>query len=332
MIFAPPAFWHKHGLRDETLSLALAPLGMAYGFLSRKRFDLHFPVPLEKPVVCVGNITMGGAGKTPVALSLADLLKDKGWNPHFLTRGYGGTEKGPLQVAPSRDTSADVGDEALLLVEKAPTWVSANRALGAQTAIDTGANVVILDDGYQNPALYKDFALVVIDGGSGFGNGRVFPAGPLREDIAFSLSRADAVVIVGDDLSNAAETVKRHAAVPLLHAHLEPEADNPDVSGREIFAFAGIGRPEKFRKTLEKAGAKIEGWGSFPDHFAYIKEDLKALIEAAEKKGLMIVTTAKDYVRLPPSLRPKVKVFRVRLVWDTPEVIADLIDTAIRRN
>jgi tetraacyldisaccharide 4'-kinase len=330
MMLTPPGFWYGRGPRDGAIGLALGPLGLAWGFLSRKRFGMHFPVPLEKPVVCVGNLTMGGAGKTPVALSLADVLKDRGWNPHFLTRGYGGAEKGPLQVAPSRDTIADVGDEALLLVEKAPTWVSANRPLGAQAAIDTGANVVVMDDGFQNPGLYKDFALVVIDGGVGFGNARICPAGPLREEIAFGLSRAHAAVIVGEDKTGAAEAVKRYAHIPILKARLEPEASNPDVTGREVFAFAGIGRPEKFRESLEAAGAKVEGWAAFPDHFVYIREDLQELIGTAEKKGAMILTTAKDHVRLPSALRPKVGVFRVRLVWDDEKAIGDLIDAAIR--
>jgi tetraacyldisaccharide 4'-kinase len=332
MIVRAPGFWHGRSPAERLLGRALSPLGALYGLLVRKRFGLHAEVPLEKPVVCIGNLTLGGAGKTPVALALAPLLQELGFNPHFLTRGYGGTEKGPLQVAPGRDTAADVGDEALLLVDAAPTWVSAARALGAQMAIDTGADVVVMDDGLQNPSIYKDLALCVIDGGAGFGNGRIFPAGPLREGLAFGLSRVHAAVIVGDDRSGAENALRRlRPDLPVLKARLEPVEGNSDVTQRPVFAFAGIGRPEKFRETLEQAGANIEGWGSFPDHFAYIREDLKELYREAEKKNALIVTTAKDYVRLPASMREKTVVFRVRLVFDDSAAVKDLIRTTLGR-
>lgn len=328
-----PAFWYDSQKPAHLWpGRLLSPFGKIYGWAVRKRFDFYFPVPMAKPVVCVGNLVAGGAGKTPVVESLVPLLQDAGYNPHILTRGYGGEEPGPLQVSPNRDTAADVGDEALLLVEKAPTWVSRSRPLGAQAAIDTGATLIIMDDGFQNPAIFKDFALLVADGQAGFGNGRIMPAGPLREEISFGLSRADAVVIVGEDKANVAATLKRHADIPLFYAQLKPAQGNPDVAGKKVFAFAGIGRPEKFRETLAEAGAQLEGWGSFPDHFPYVADDLKELVTAADAQGAMIITTAKDHVRLPSALKDKVNKFCVRLEWQDPGALSRLIVSTLQLN
>lgn len=326
----PPAFWYApETSADQLWTQLLSPLGALYGFVSRKRFDLYYPVPMSRPVICVGNLVAGGAGKTPVVLSLVDMMQARGYNPHILTRGYGGEEPGPYQVAPNRDTSEYVGDEALLLVERAPTWVSRNRALGAQAAIDTGANLIIMDDGFQNAALYKDFSLIVVDGAVGFGNGRVMPAGPLRETLAFGISRADAAVIIGEDKTNAADEIRKHKDIPVFRANLVPDKDNLNLEGRTVFAFAGIGRPEKFKETIERAGAKLEGWGSYPDHMAYTEEDLADLVEAAESRGAMIVTTAKDYVRLPETIRPRVQKFSVHLEWENPEEVLQAVIRAL---
>ncbi|MDD9899761.1 MAG: tetraacyldisaccharide 4'-kinase [Alphaproteobacteria bacterium] len=326
-----PSFWQSpRTLKDKICIKALTPLGLIYGWVAKKRFDFHYPVPLARPVVCIGNITMGGTGKTPAAMAVCDMLKERGHNPHFLSRGYGGSEEGPLQVSPDRDTPADVGDEPLLLVHKAPTWISTSRPLGAQAAIDTGASVIIMDDGFQNPSLHKDFSLVVIDGGAGFGNKKIFPAGPLREDIAFGLSRADAVVIVGEDATGAENEVMKHTPhLPVFKAHLKPDTTNPDISGKTVFAFAGIGRPEKFRDSLIAAGAIIDTWKSFPDHFPYTETDLADFMNAAEEKGAIVLTTAKDHVRLPASLQSHVSVFRVEMAFDDPGRLADMLDTAL---
>lgn len=327
-----PAFWYQQKtLPERLLRAALTPASWAYGALVRKKFDLYFPVPMAKPVICIGNLVAGGAGKTPVVLSLADLLKEKGFNPHLLTRGYGGNETGPLQVSPGRDTAYDVGDEALLLVEKAPTWVSSKKALGAQAAIDTGADIVVMDDGFQNAVIYKDFSLLVIDGAVGFGNKNVMPAGPLREPVRFGLSRADAFVIIGEDKTGAADYIRRQTNAPVLFAALAPDENNPAVSGKRIFAFAGIGRPLKFKETLDAAGAMVEGWAAFPDHHPYDEEDLQEIVTAAAAQDVMLVTTAKDYVRVPPSLRPKIQKFGVHLVWGNQNEIVPLIEQALRK-
>lgn len=328
MMLSTPSFWYTSEPKgmDKFLPRLLSPLGKLYGWASRQRFDLHYPVPMGRPVVCVGNLVAGGAGKTPVVIALTALLQEKGYNPHILARGYGGSEEGPLQVSASRDTAADVGDEALLLVDAAPVWVSRSRPLGVQSAIDTGADIIVMDDGFQNPLIYKDFSFVIIDGGAGFGNGKIFPAGPLREDIAFGLSRAHAVIIIGDDKTDARTEIEKQApSLPIFQAALKPAEDNPDLFGKQVYAFAGIGRPEKFRETLMAAGAMVEGWSEFPDHFAYVEEDLKELISSAEAKNIPVVTTAKDHVRLPASLKDKVRIFKVSLVWqNAADVIAAL--------
>lgn len=328
-----PGFWYDQATpKHKWAAKLLSPLGRIYGWVVEKRFDFYYPVPLARPVICVGNVTTGGAGKTPVVMSLVALLQDAGYNPHILTRGYGGEEEGPLQVSPGRDTAADVGDEALLLVEKAPTWVATSRPLGAQAAIDTGATIIIMDDGYQNPGIHKDFALIVADGAVGFGNGKIMPAGPLREDIGRAVNRAQAAVIVGEDKAGVAETIKKHADIPVFAATLRPDADNPDLFGKPVFAFAGIGRPEKFRDSLIAAGAMLEGWGSYPDHFAYVEEDLRELVAAAEAKNAIIVTTAKDHVRLPSSLKAKVRKFTVHLHWQDPAAVLECIAAQLRKN
>lgn len=329
----PPGFWYgEKTSTDKLWAQGLSPLGHLYGWLVRQRFDLYHPVPMARPVICVGNLVAGGAGKTPVVMALVDLLKEAGYNPHILTRGYGGSEAGPLQVAPNRDTAEDVGDEALLLVDKAPTWVSRIRPLGAQEAIDTGANLVVMDDGFQNPSMYKNFSIIVIDGGVGFGNGRVMPAGPLREEISFGLSRAQAVVMIGDDKTDAKAVIRRYMPeMPIFQARLVPKANNSDVKGKIVFAFAGIGRPEKFRETLEAEGAVIEGWGSYPDHMPYVEEDLRELVTAATAVNAMILTTEKDHVRLPASLKARIEKFAVSLEWQDQASLVQLIQDTLQK-
>ena len=253
-----PEFWAKGGLP----SLALAPLGWLWAAAAGLRGALVTPVRAAVPVICVGNLTVGGAGKTPVAESIAAMLP----GAHFLSRGYGGSEKGPLRVDPHRHRHAQVGDEPLLLAEVAPCWVARNRAAGARAAVAAGASCLVMDDGYQHPGLFKDVSLLVVDGHSGFGCGRCVPAGPLREPIGRGLKRATAVVILGEDRHG---IERRVAPLPVLRAWLEPEAEAQTLTGRPVVAFAGIGRPTKFFHTLEKLGADIVEGYAFPDHYPY---------------------------------------------------------------
>lgn len=312
-----PSFWYSQKTaREKFLRSAFMPLSWVYGWLVKKRFELYFPVPMEKPIICVGNLVAGGAGKTPVVMSLIDAMKDKGYNPHILTRGYGGEEEGPVQVSPSRDTAHYVGDEALLLVNKAPTWVSRNRALGAQVAMDSGANIIVMDDGFQNPAIFKDFSILVIDGKVGFGNRNLMPAGPLREPIDQGISRAQALVIIGEDMVNTEEKLKRiDADLMVIHASIKPSNNNLDIKDKKLSAFAGIGRPEKFKDTLEAEGAEVAAWKSFPDHYEFKEEDLEQIVKDAEDKGLTLITTAKDHVRVPEKFKEKIATFNIELEW-----------------
>jgi tetraacyldisaccharide 4'-kinase len=300
----------------------LQPVAWLYGkaAFARRRWTTPWRAPV--PVLCVGNFVVGGAGKTPVALSLARRLRECGRRLHILSRGYGGQLAGPVLVDRARHSADDVGDEPLLLAEVASCWVARDRVAGAKAAIAAGAELLLLDDGFQNPTLAKDLSLVVVDGGYGVGNGRVLPAGPLRERLAAGLARASAIVLMGDDMTGVAAII---AGKPLLRARLVPE--NPgEVAGRTVVAFAGIGRPEKFFATLEDAGARLVGTHPFPDHHHYREDELAGPLGEAARAGAMLVTTTKDWVRLPPALRTQIRALSVSVVWDDLAALDALLD------
>jgi tetraacyldisaccharide 4'-kinase len=312
-----PEFWRRHGGVWPAL---LAPLAHAYGAAGAARHALTEPMKAPVPVICVGNLVTGGAGKTPVALALGARLKTLGKEVHFLTRGYGGGERGPLRVDPARHGVSEIGDEALLLAARAPTWVARNRVSGAEAAAEDGAGIVVMDDGFQNPALAKDVSLLVIDGGFGFGNGRVIPAGPLREPVETGLGRASAVVLIGEDTSGVEERIAMARArlgrvPPVLGARLAPGANAGEIAGRPVVAFAGIGRPEKFFATLEEIDCLLSGIHAFNDHHLYTSDEVMTICEQAHSLNALPVTTEKDYVRLPASARPMVKALGVELRW-----------------
>lgn len=260
------------------------------------------------PVVCCGNISVGGAGKTTLALDLGARLLQRGARVAFLTRGYGGQKLHAVQVISIHD-SGTVGDEALLLAAVAPTFVGADRAAGAQAAIANGASVIVMDDGLQNPGLVQDLPLLVIDGATGFGNGRVMPAGPLREPVAAGAARCRAAVLIGPDVRGAATVL----GIPVLQAVLVPDATG--LAGRRVLAFAGIGRPSKFFATLAQTGAMIVGQTSYPDHHRYRPAELAVLAKRAASLDATLVTTPKDAVRLPLEFRAQVLVAGVLLRW-----------------
>ena len=316
-----PEFWSRPGLMSDLL----APLGWAYGAVAAARRSFAHPTRVAVPTICVGNVTAGGAGKTPVVLSLATAFHARGKQPHILSRGYGGSLKGPLRVDPARHTASDVGDEPLLLAATAPTWIGADRVASAQAAVAEGADLLLLDDGFQNPALLYDVSLLVIDGGFGFGNGRVMPAGPLREPVAPALERASAAVVIG---ASARTVAFDH--LPVLGARLMPlEAD--DLKGARVVAFAGIGRPAKFFATLQELGARLAETRGFPDHHVFAEAELIALEAQARTRGATLITTEKDWVRLPPAWRGKIRALKVALQWDDAAALDRVLAPALER-
>lgn len=320
-----PEFWRHDSLAGRLLS----PLGAVYGWVVARRLREGDPYRPAVPVVCVGNIVAGGAGKTPVCLALVDALRARGRQPHVLTRGYGGTEAGPRAVDPIRHSAARVGDEALLLAERAPTWVARWRPDGAQAAVQMGCDILVMDDGFQNPTLAKDLSLVVVDGGYGFGNGRVIPAGPCREPVAAALARADAVVLIGEDSAGVAA---RMGDIPVLRARLEPGPEAEALRGRPVVAFAGIGRPAKFFATVRACGAEIVAAHSFADHHPYGRSEIAGLLAEAERAGALLVTTAKDAVRVPSDQRAALAVLTVSLEWERPRDLDCLLDRVDSRS
>ena len=313
-----PEFWR----RDGVVPRLLTPAAAAWRAVAAVKRRLGAPVRVGAPTICVGNAVAGGAGKTPVALAVAKALAARGAAPHFLTRGYGGSERGPLRVDPAAHDAGRVGDEALLLAAAAPAWIARNRAAGARAAANGGAGVVVMDDGLQNFGVAKDYALLVVDGGFGFGNGRVMPAGPLREPVRDAMRRVDAVVIVGEDKRNLGKDLRP----PVLAARFVPSPGSESIAGRPVIAFAGIGRPEKFFETLAGMGCDLVSVRRFPDHHAYKADEVMRCVEAAAAADAVAVTTEKDAVRLPPEARKMVEVLRVELEWRNPAAFDRLVE------
>ena len=321
-----PEFWRRGG----ALPALLAPLAWGYDAIGHIRRTVIRPRRVGRPVICVGNLVAGGAGKTPVALSIGAALAGKRRAVHFLTRGHGGLARGPLRVDLARHDARNVGDEALLLAAVAPTWVARDRPRGARAAIAAGAEVVVMDDGFQNPALAKDLSLVVIDGDYGFGNGWVMPAGPLREGVAGGMRRAHAVVVLGGEPA-AWDGHLAGFGLPVLHGTVEPTADCAALAGRPVLAFAGLARPEKLFATLEAMGCRIVAKLAFPDHHRYHPDEIMSLVEEASAKGAVPVTSEKDHVRLPAEARPMVEVLRVAVTWADAGALDALLDPLLAR-
>lgn len=315
-----PNYW-RH---DGPAARLLMPLAWGYGLLATARRGLTRPERAACPVICVGNLVAGGAGKTPVALDLGRRLIEAGRRVHFLSRGYGGAAAGPLRVDPGRHDAWDVGDEPLLLATTAPTWVARNRPQGARAAVGAGAEVIVMDDGFQNPSLIKDLSLVVVDGEYGFGNGRLMPAGPLRESVAAGLGRADGLVVMGEGA--AWRDGLAGFAKPILHGALEPAPESSALAGRRVLAFAGIADPAKLFATLDTMGCTLVSTHDFPDHHPYSADEIMTLVELAAAQGAVPVTTEKDHARLPVEARTMVEALRVHMAWREPAALDGLLD------
>jgi tetraacyldisaccharide 4'-kinase len=312
-----PPFWWQPQSRAAAL---LSPLAHIYGAVAAARL-VRAGESAGIKVVCVGNPTLGGAGKTPMALAIAAWLKGAGEAPFFLTRGYGGRLAGPIEVDPRRHNAADVGDEPLLLARVAPTIVARDRRAGARAARAGGASVVVMDDGFQNPSLHKDFSVLMVDARRGLGNGRVFPAGPLRAPLAPQLDRAGALVVIGTE--GAAASFVQGAGrrdLPLFSGRLDPDAERlAALREKKILAFAGIGDPGKFFATLSGAGLDVRLSRTFPDHYRYDAAAARALLAQADEQGLTLVTTEKDMARIAgeralAALAARAQALPVRLV------------------
>ena len=303
-----PDFWYR---APGAASALLAPAAGLYALGAGIKNRFARPYRAAVPVICVGNIVAGGAGKTPVAVAIASLLQ--GREVAFLSRGYGGSEAGPVQVEAYRHRADEVGDEPLLLARAAPTWVSRDRAAGARAAAEAGAGIIVMDDGFQNMSLAKDFSIVVVDGATGFGNGRLVPAGPLREPVGAGLARANAMVIVGDDKTGIAANM--HPDFPVLAARLTPTQDAEFLTGKRVVAIAGIGRPAKFFATLEDMGCTVAAHHAFADHHRYTTDEIMQICVEAAALDATPVTTEKDWVRLPQPTRAMVQTVPVTLQW-----------------
>lgn len=327
-----PSFWWR---APGPAAVVLAPAAGLYAVVAGRRLAQDGE-PCGIPVVCIGNPTLGGAGKTPAALAIARVVAADGEHPFFLSRGHGGREAGPLQVDPARHRATDVGDEPLLLARAFPTVIARDRPAGARLAVAGGASVVVMDDGFQNPSLAKDLSLLVVDSRRGLGNGRVFPAGPLRAPLEAQFARAQAMLLVGEGRAGtaAAEAAAR-ARLPILTARLEPDAAAlAPLRGRRVLAYAGIGDPEKFFATLAAAGIETPRREPFADHHAFTAAEAARLLRLAGAEGLVPVTTEKDAVRLGgtpahDALRAATHVLPVTMIFDDEAALQALLRPAL---
>ncbi len=310
-----PKHWQKMNL---TAALLFLP-SCLYALATWTRIKLHKPQKVNVPVICIGNLTAGGSGKTPTAASFARILKQNGKNPFFVSRGYGGTLKNVL-VDVNIYSPQEVGDEPLLLAYKAPVVVSPNRFEAAKLACENGADIIIMDDGFQNPTLYKDKSLLVIDGGVGLGNMLPIPAGPMREFFNQGIKRADAVIILGEDKHNIKE---KFANLPIFYGEVTPI--KPETAKSQAIAFAGIGRPEKFYQSLKDCGVNLVNTFDFPDHHFYTRNELNELVQKAQELDADLFTTAKDMVKIPADLKSKFKVLNIEVKWQDEEALKQFL-------
>ncbi|WP_296709961.1 tetraacyldisaccharide 4'-kinase [Rhodoblastus sp.] len=333
---APDFWWSaKPGLFGRAMTAVLTPFAALYGRAAARRMARPGS-RVSAPVICIGNFVVGGAGKTPTALAVAKWLKRAGETPYFLSRGYGGAlsaDGAAHLVDQRRHCAAQTGDEPLLLARVAQTVVARDRPTGAMLALAGGASLIVMDDGLQNPSLRRDFTLAVIDGGVGFGNGRLLPAGPLRAPIELQLQHSSAALVIGEgEAGRAAAALFETTGKPVFHGRLAPDANAAlRMLGARVVAFAGIGRPQKFFDSLQACGARIVARHGFPDHYAYRPSDIAALQRQAEALDALLVTTEKDMVKISPFLAalradlPEPEALPVTLVVDEAEDLRQLL-------
>jgi tetraacyldisaccharide 4'-kinase len=313
----PPEFWSRHDSGARIIGAIASPIGHVYGATIAWKYRRQSPYRSRAAVICVGNLTVGGTGKTPLVIAIAELLIARGARVACLSRGYGRKQSGARRVDIDADDTRTVGDEALLLARSAPTIVGRDRGDGARLAEALGANAIVMDDGHQNFSLAKDISLVVVDGEAAFGNGHIVPAGPLRESVRQGLARADAVIVMGDG-----EPPLSDFAGPVLRARLSASRR---LDGRRVVAFAGIGQPEKFFAMLRALGAEVAACHSFADHHGYTPGELARLRQRADALEASLTTTEKDFVRLGSNDRHGIAVLPVHAVFDEPAALDRLL-------
>lgn len=318
MTFKTPDFWYKTATDIPLSKRLLIPVGWLYGALTAVRLKVTKPYKAGIPVICIGNLTAGGSGKTPVALALMQLIQstDIYKSPCFLTRGYGGTQAGPVTVGP--DTGLAAGDEALLLMQTAPTIIAHDRAAGARYAQNCGHDLIIMDDGFQNPHLYKDISLVVVNGQTGWGNGQIVPAGPLREFIKAGLQRATALIALDGP-------PPQEGNKPVVKAQCRVSCPLP--RGSRVLGFCALGQPARFRATLSDLGLDVIAFTTFPDHYHYTAHDIDDLKAAAARQNLHLITTEKDAVKIIG--QDGISTVHLEIIFDSPDDLLNLIKAQI---
>ena len=325
-----PDFWERP---PGLICAMLAPASLVYRAAGWLRQATAKPWRAPIPIICLGGLVVGGSGKTPATLAMNRHLSRFGVHAHAIGPGYKGSfarQGTARRIDPERHTVAEAGDEAMLLAKEMPTWVCNDRRESARAAYENGAAVILMDDGFQDPRIEKDLSLLVVDGAYGFGNRKILPAGPLREKVETGLGRADAVILVGENTSGV--TVSIPDAIPLLRSKLVPGAEAEKVAGRDVVAFAGIGGPNKFFRTLEELGCRMRAQLRFPDHHDYSEDELKKLFVLAERYDAPLVTTEKDAVRLSPEVREKILVVPVTLSLRDEDALDRLLAPLLPRD
>lgn len=312
-----PGWWRKRGWQ----AWLLLPFSLIYIVIVQLMKLVRWPRKASVPVICVGNASAGGAGKTPVAIALAKLLQEQDKKVAFVTRGYGGSVAGPQRVDAAKHTADEVGDEALLLAKAAPCYVAKNRYAGVEAAASDGAELVILDDGLQNRSVKKSLSLLVVDGGVGFGNGLPMPSGPLRDVLGVTLEAVDAAIIIGKDEAGVEKKIR---SKPVLNATISSDAEL-DKHGNYV-AFAGIGYPKKFYNTLKELGARVAATCDFADHHDYTEADVRALIDLAREHEAHLITTEKDAVRIPAQWRGQIASLPISLRFKQSKQLRELLE------